>query len=77
MGNLKPGKTIIYERDDKGRIFARYEGELERWEVGGPAECSLFLEYGEWRDMWELSKENSTLRSLIDKCINTYRLIKL
>ena len=76
MGNLKPGKSIIYERDDKGKVWGRYHGETERWQVGVPADCNNFLDYAEWRDMWELSKHNSTLHSLIEKTINTYRLIK-
>ena len=76
MGNLKPGKSIIYERDDKGRVWGRYHGETERWQVGGPSEEQIFCNYTEWRDILEAARENSTLSRLLEKTINTYRLIK-
>jgi len=76
MGSLKPGKSIIYERDDKGTIWARYHGEKERWLVGGPSNEKIFCDYVEWRDILEAARENPTLGALLEKTINTYRLIK-
>ena len=76
MGNLKPGKTIAYEKDDQGRVWGRYHGETERWLVGGPAEKSALNEYQEWRELKEAAEQNPTLRALLEKTINTYRLIK-
>jgi len=76
MGSLKPGKSIIYERDDKGTIWARYHGETERWIVGGASNEQIFCDYAEWRDILEAARENPTLGALLEKTINTYRLIK-
>ena len=76
MGNLKPGKTIAYEKDDRGRVWGRYHGETERWLVGGPAEKSDLNEYQEWRDMLAVAEENPALQKLLEKTLNTYRLMK-
>lgn len=76
MGNLKPGKAIAYERDNKGTVWARYHGETERWIVGRHSENYSICDYIEWRDLKETAEENSTLGALLEKTINTYRLIK-
>ena len=76
MGSLEPGKNIVYEKDDKGVVWGRYHGESERWQVGGTVERSYFLDYAEWRDMTEMAENNPNLKSLIDKALNTYRLMK-
>ena len=75
MGSLKPGKSIIYERDDKGTVWARYHGETERWIVG-ETRASYSPDYSEWRELNEAAEQNPTLRALLEKTINTYRLIK-
>jgi hypothetical protein len=75
MGSLKPGKCIVYERDDKGTVWGRYHGETKRWIVGEHAENSIY-DYREWRDLVKTAQQNSTLRHLLEKTINTYRLIK-
>ena len=76
MGNLKPGKAIAYEKDDQGRVWGRYHGETERWLVGGPAETSALTGYQDWLGLLEAAEQNPTLGALLEKTINTYRLIK-
>lgn len=76
MGNLKPGKAIAYERDDRGRVWGRYHGETERWLIGEPAKKSVLCLYQEWRELNEAAEQNPTLGALLEKTINTYRLIK-
>ena len=76
MGSLKPGKSIAYERDDRGRVWGGYYGETERWPVGEPAEKSALHEYREWRDMLAVAEENPALQKLLEKTLNTYRLMK-
>jgi len=75
MGSLEPGRTIIYENDGK-TVYGRYHGETKRWVVGSTVDSQYDFDYNEWKDMMELAKHNFTLRLLIDKCINTYRLMK-
>lgn len=74
MGSLTPNKPIVYERDNKNRVWARYHGSTERWLVGGPS-----IDYNSFRDWSELvdaAYKNKTLEILLEKTINTYRLIK-
>jgi hypothetical protein len=73
---LKPGKSIVYERDDKGNIWGRYHCEPDRWLVGSTPASSSLTDYVEWRDLVETAEQNSVLHSLLEKTINTYRLIK-
>ena len=76
MGILKPGKSIIYERDDKGTVWAYYHGETKRWIVCEPAESNGIYDYREWRDMLAVVEENPALQKLLEKTLNTYRLMK-
>jgi hypothetical protein len=76
MGSLKPGKSVVYERDDNGTVWARYHSETKRWIVGEPAENNSIYDYREWRDLVKTAQQNSTLRHLLEKTINTYRLMK-
>lgn len=76
MGSLKSGKSIVYERDDRGNVWGRYHCESERWLVGtNPAPSSL-TDYIEWRDLIEAADENPALQKLLEKTLNTYRLMK-
>ena len=76
MGNLKPGKSIDYERDNNGTVWARYHGETKRWIAGGPAESNSIYDYREWQGMLAAAEQNPTLHSLLEKTINTYRLMR-
>jgi len=76
MGNLKPGKSIVYEQDDKGTVWARYHGETKRWIVGETAESNGIYDYREWRDLIKTAEENPALSKLLEKTVNTYRLMK-
>jgi len=76
MGHLKPSKSIVYERDDKGTVWARYHGEVKRWIVGGPAESNSIYDYREWRDLIDAAEQNPALAKMVEKTVNTYRLMK-
>jgi len=76
MGNLKPGKSIIYERDDKGTVWARYHGDAERWLVGSGPKSSSLTDYQEWLDLIETAEHNPSLAKMLEKTVNTYRLMK-
>ena len=75
MSKLDTGKTIIYERNNN-TVYGRYHGETERWIVGSTVDSESVLDYTEWQEMTAAAHSNLTLKSLIDKCINTYRLMK-
>jgi len=75
MGSLEPGRTIIYENDGRN-VYGRYQGEQERWIVGSAIDSQSVLDFNEWQDMMRIAHSNPTLKSLVDKCINTYRLTK-
>ena len=74
MGTLKPNKSIVYEKDNRGQIWARYHNETDRWLVGGPS--LTHIEFEEWRNLIKTAQQNTTLRLLLEKTINTYNLIK-
>lgn len=74
MGSLTPGKSIVYERDDQNRVWARYHNETDRWLVGGPP--AGYNSFADWQDLISTARENRTLEVLLEKTINTYRLIK-
>ena len=82
MDKLLPGEALIYERAE-GVVFARYRDkpEIERWIIGGdPGAVARaqgeILDYGEWKELCELAQKNSTLKTLMDKLVTTYYMIK-
>jgi len=75
MGSLKPGKTIVYDIDNNV-VYARYQGESQRWIVGATVSSQSVYDYNEWRDMVKMAQHSPMLKSLLDKTINTYRLMK-
>ena len=82
MGNLIPNEPLIYERSN-GVVYARYRDkpEISRWVIGGDpgavaqAQGEL-LNYSEWLKLCDLSKNNTTLKKLLDKLVTTYYIIK-
>jgi len=76
MSKLDTGKTIVYERNNN-TVYGRYHGEIKRWIVGSTVDLESVLDYAEWQEMTAAARCNPTLKSLVDKCINTYRLMKL
>ena len=84
MGTLVSGQALIYERAD-GVVYARYRdpphNTIPRWIVGGdPAAVARaqgeLLDYGEWKQLCELSQTNTTLKKLMDKLVTTYYVVK-
>jgi hypothetical protein len=79
-----PGQALIYERAD-GVVYARYRdpphNSIPRWIIGGDpgavarAQGEL-LDYSEWQKLCDLAQTNKTLKSLMDKLVNTYYLAK-
>ena len=81
-GNLIPGEPLIYERAD-GVVYAHYRDkpEIPRWIIGGdPAGVARaqgdLINYSEWQELCELSKDYPTLRKLLDTLVTTYYTIK-
>ena len=81
---LIPGEALVYERSD-GVVYARYRdpphNTVPRWIVGGdPAGVARaqgdLLDYGEWKQLCELSQTNTTLKKLMDKLVTTYYIVK-
>jgi hypothetical protein len=74
MGNLISGEALIYERAN-GIIYARYRDrpEIDRWAIGS---LQPTFNYSDWKHLNELSKNNKTLKTQLDKLINLYYLIK-
>lgn len=79
---LIPGAALIYERDDKGVVYARYRdpphNSIPRWIVGGPQDTVSYplLGYGDWQEMIELAKKYPTLKKQLDNLLNVYYIIK-
>lgn len=73
MGTLEPGRTIEYTKVGT-TTYARYKGENKWWAVGWQAETRLT--YAEWQEMCRLAETNQTLNTLLEKTINTYKLMK-
>lgn len=77
-----PGEALIYERSD-GVVYAHYRDkpEIPRWIIGGDpgavakAQGEL-LDYSEWKNLCEVAATNPTLKSLMDKLVTTYYIIK-
>jgi len=79
--SLVPGEALIYERDDRGVVYARYRdpplNTTPRWIIGGPAATEHpLLNYSDWRDFVETCNNNLTLKKQLDKIVDLYYLIK-
>lgn len=81
---LIPDQALIYEQAD-GVVYARYRdppyNSQPRWIVGGdPAGVARaqgkLLDYGEWKNLCELSQSNITLKKQMEKLVNTYYMVK-
>jgi hypothetical protein len=89
MGQLKPGATYIYERQD-GTVYAREFGAdaSTRVAIGwdwepedNPARVrgskrEQILENQLWHDIRQEAKENPTLQTALDRVILLYKLSK-
>ena len=81
MPSLIPGQSLIYERDDRGVIYARYRdppnNSIPRWIIGGPADTGHpLLAYNDWKDFIEICGSNPTLKKQLDKLLDLYYIIK-
>ena len=90
MGNLKPGATYIYERNDE-EVYAREFGEKERKLIGYTYEMETkpdsrtddgrplhehIRESKLWGDIRREAKTNPALQTALDRAIMIYRLTK-
>jgi len=78
---LIPGEALIYERDDRGTVYARYRdppnNSIPRWVVGGPVDSSHpLLGYATWQELIELSNKNVTLRKQLNKLTDLFFILK-
>ncbi len=77
---LIPGEALIYERDDKGIVYARYRdpphNTIPRWVVGGPASSHTRLGIRDFVEIERLVKTNPTFAKELDKFLNLYYLLK-
>jgi hypothetical protein len=81
MGSLKPNATIIYESPDGGdTVYARYEGETERWLVGQNTRARRRIESIQddrlWKDIRRAAKSNQALQYALDRVKIIYELSK-
>ena len=82
MGKLLPGEPLIYERTN-GVVYAHYRDKpkIPRWIIGGDpgavrrAQGDL-LDYAEWQNLCELSEKNESLKTILDKLVIMYYIIK-
>jgi len=79
MSTLIPGESLIYERDDKGNIYARYRdpphNTIPRWRIGGPSEGEIDLKHHNlWNKIRMKGKEDPDLQKKIDHVILYYSL---
>ena len=81
---LIPGEALIYERAN-GVVYAKYRdpphNTTPRWVIGGDPGAvaraqGKLLDYGEWLKLCDMTEEYPTLKTQMDKLINTYYLIK-
>jgi hypothetical protein len=86
MGNLKPGTTLIYERD-KGTVYSREIGAdpSTRTEVGysydprtndGRPLIDHIRDSKMWGEILRMAPTNPTLQSALDRVIMIYKLSK-
>jgi hypothetical protein len=82
MGNLKPGATLIYERNGD-TVFRRESGSLEREVVGYDYRTSdgrplhdHMIEDKLWGNIRRAACTNPTLQDALDRAIMIYNLSK-
>jgi hypothetical protein len=86
MGSLKPGATLIYERN-KGTVYARERGSdpSTRVEVGynydprtsdGRPLHDHIMDSKMWGEILREAKTNITLQKALDRAIMIYKLSK-
>jgi hypothetical protein len=79
------GESLIYEHVG-GVVYARFRDEPKktlypgRWIVGGNADAIAraqgYLGYDQWKELFSLAENNSTLKKQLDKTLDIYYLIK-
>ena len=83
MGNLKPGATLIYERDGKN-VYAREVGSRNRTLIGYDYDGSTDLHNGLdrikedrlWSEILVAAKTNPALQDALDRVKVLYELSK-
>lgn len=77
---LIPGEALIYERDDKGTVYARYRdpphNTIPRWVIGGPAAAHALLGFSDLKEIQHLANTNPTFKKELDKLLNLYYILK-
>ena len=79
---LIPGAALIYERDDRGLIYARYRDPPHktkpRWVIGNsqPERTYYPFKYNEWLNLVRLAHSNPSLKTQLDKVLDLYYLLK-
>jgi hypothetical protein len=81
MGSLKPDSKIVYESPDGGEtVYARYEGETDRWMVGQSATAKSKLDELKedklWGEIRRAAKSNPLLQDALDRAKIIYELSK-
>ena len=73
-----PGEPLIYEQDDKGRVYARYRdrSEIKRWLIGDGTPLEPLFGFTVWKEMIELSEKNPMLRKRLEQVLDLYYLLK-
>ena len=83
MGSLKPGATLIYERDGKN-VYAREVGSRDRTLIGYDYDGSMALRNGLdrikedrfWNKILVAAKTNPALQEAMDRVKVLYELSK-
>lgn len=77
---LIPGEALIYERDDKGTVYARYRdpphNTIPRWAIGGPPSAYSLLGLSDLAEIKRLAETNLTFKKELDKLLNLYYILK-
>ena len=81
MGNLKLGKTIIYESPDGGdTVYGRYIRDSKRWMIGQSTKAKdrieMIKEDKLWGEIRRAAKSNDLLRETLERAIIIYHLSK-
>ena len=79
MGSLRSNTNIIYESPDGGEtIYARYQGETDRWMVGQSAKAKSLVDELREKKLWDeirrAAKSNQILQEALDRAIMIYHL---